>query len=79
MQNRVGRHHLGVKPGAARQQAVEGAAVPVRPLHHRRHAEAVPTDGFRFFSVVNHLAICPDLLSTRPTLFLESTSDRDPD
>ena len=38
------RHHLGVEQRAARQQAVEGAAVPVRPVHHGRDAEFVGWD-----------------------------------
>ncbi len=32
-------HHLGVKPRMPRQDAMEGPAVPVRPVHHRGDAE----------------------------------------
>ena len=39
MQHGPGRHHLGVEPRSARQEAVEEPAVPVRPVHHRRNAE----------------------------------------
>jgi hypothetical protein len=30
------RQHLRVKPGTPRHQAVEDAAMPVGPIHHRR-------------------------------------------
>ena len=40
MDDRVGRHHLGIEPRAARQQAMEGPAMPVRPIHHRRNAKS---------------------------------------
>ena len=33
-------HHFGVEPCATRDQAQEVPAVPVRPVHHRRDAEA---------------------------------------
>ncbi len=33
-------HHLGVEPGATRHQAVDDAAMPVGPIHHRRDGEA---------------------------------------
>ena len=36
----AGRHHLGVEPGPAREQAMEEPAMPVRPIHHRRDREA---------------------------------------
>ena len=35
MQQRAVGHHLGVQPGAARDEAVEEAAMAVRPVHHR--------------------------------------------
>ena len=41
MQHRVGRHHLGVEHGAAREQTMEEPAVPVRPVHHRCNAESM--------------------------------------
>ena len=34
-------HHLGVEKRPARDDSVEGAAMPVRPIHHRGDAEAV--------------------------------------
>ena len=40
VQQRAGRHHLGVEAGPRRQQAMEVAAMAVGPVHHRRHAEA---------------------------------------
>src|SRR5208283_2905448 len=43
MQDRVDGQHLGVKPRAARQDAMEEPAMPVRPIHHRRHAKAIGT------------------------------------
>ena len=36
MDDRVGHHHFGVEQRAARQLAMEEAAMPVRPVHHRR-------------------------------------------
>ena len=41
MQDRFGRHHFSVEQGMPRQLAVEEAAVPVRPIHHRGNAELV--------------------------------------
>jgi hypothetical protein len=41
VQHRLRRHHLGVQQRMVRQQAMEGPAVPVRPIHHRRDAESV--------------------------------------
>ena len=40
VQQRAGRHHLGVEARARRQQAMEVPAMPVGPVHHRRDAEA---------------------------------------
>ena len=37
VQDRRRGHHLGVEQRMARQLAVEGPAVPVRPIHHRGH------------------------------------------
>ena len=34
------RHHLGVQQRALRQQPVQEPAVPIRPVHHRRHGKA---------------------------------------
>jgi hypothetical protein len=31
----AGRHHLGIKARPPRQDAMEGAAMPIRPVHHR--------------------------------------------
>ena len=39
MQQRAGGHHLAVQMRALREQAVEEAAVPIGPVHHRRYAE----------------------------------------
>src|SRR5208283_2859466 len=40
-QDRGGSKHLGIKPRAVRQDAMEDPAMPVRPIHHRRHAKAI--------------------------------------
>jgi hypothetical protein len=56
MQQRTGRHHLGVKPGAAGQQAMEIAAVPVGPVHHRRDREAPRAELFVIQDDVSKLA-----------------------
>jgi len=40
VQQGAGGHHLGVQAGPRRQQAMEVPAMPVGPIHHRRHAEA---------------------------------------
>lgn len=37
--DRVGRHHLGVEPGARAKQTMEDAAMAVRPIHHRGHGK----------------------------------------
>ena len=37
--DRVGRHHFRIEAGAATQQAMEGPAPAVRPVHHRRNGE----------------------------------------
>ncbi len=39
--HRAGRDHLGVEQRAARQQAMEEPAMPVRPVHHRRDGEDI--------------------------------------
>ena len=41
MNDGAGRQHLRVKPRPPRHQAMEHAAVPVGPIHHRRHGKAV--------------------------------------
>ena len=38
--HRVGVHHLAVQPRVRRQQAVEHAAVGIRPVHHRGDGQA---------------------------------------
>ena len=40
-QHRARGDHLGVDQRTAREQTVEGPAMPVGPLHHRRDAEAM--------------------------------------
>lgn len=35
------RHHLGIEPGAARHQAMDDPAMPISPVHHRRHGESM--------------------------------------
>ena len=40
MQQCTGGHHLGVQPGAARDEAVKEAAMAVRPIHHEGDGEA---------------------------------------
>ena len=40
MQHGGGGDHLRIEPRAAREQAMEDPAMPVGPLHHRRHAES---------------------------------------
>jgi hypothetical protein len=39
MDHRLGRDHLGIEQGMAREGAMEGAAVPIRPVHHGRHTK----------------------------------------
>jgi hypothetical protein len=38
--DRVRVHHLGIEPGAAREDAMERPATPVGPVHHRRNAKS---------------------------------------
>jgi hypothetical protein len=38
--DRVGRHHLGIKPGPAREPPVKRPAAPIGPIHHRRHGKS---------------------------------------
>ena len=40
VQQRAGGHHLGIKPGVARQQAVEITAMAVGPIHHGGDGQA---------------------------------------
>jgi hypothetical protein len=40
MAQSTGGHHLGVEQGVAREQAVEKAAMPISPVHHRGHRQA---------------------------------------
>ena len=42
MNHRRRRHHLGIKQRVAAEEAVEIAAMPVRPVHHRGHGQAAP-------------------------------------
>jgi hypothetical protein len=46
MDERAGGHHLGVQQRMAAQQAVEIAAVAVRPIHHGGNGQA-PEVGLR--------------------------------
>ena len=46
--HRVRRHHFGIEARAARQQAMEDPAMPVRPVHHRRDGES----SFQFFHLI---------------------------
>ena len=39
MQQSACGHHLGVQPSMAGDQAMEITAMPVRPIHHRRHRQ----------------------------------------
>jgi hypothetical protein len=41
MNDGASRQHLGVKPGTPRHPAMEDAAVPVGPIHHRRDGESM--------------------------------------
>ena len=52
--DRVGGQHFGVEPSAARQQAMEGPAVPVRPIHHRRHTKSKLLIWLHFFCSLNY-------------------------
>ena len=60
--DRVRRHHLAVEPRATRQQAMEDAAMPVRPIHHRRDTEAPA----RHFVCARHGGIGLDLGTGAP-------------
>src|SRR4029079_1635452 len=42
VQDRRRRNHLGVEQRMPGELAVEGPAMPVRPIHHRRDAEFMP-------------------------------------
>ena len=37
----IRRNHLGVKPGAIREQTVERPAAPIGPVHHRGDTETM--------------------------------------
>ncbi len=41
IQHRIGRHHFGIQPRVARQQAQKVPVKPVRPVHHRRNTKTV--------------------------------------
>ncbi len=65
-------HHLGVEPRVARQLAVEGPAVPVRPVHHRSDREPMRLMKHRFSCSLSvhgreHAQICSHLFSSLPT------------
>ncbi len=68
MNDRGRRHHLGIEPRMARELAVEIAAMPVCPLHHRRDAESVFLK-FHHFSnkliglVHEHAHSCPQIFA----------------
>ncbi|MNN33453.1 hypothetical protein D3C81_1472140 [compost metagenome] len=51
MQQRAGGDHLGIEQRVLREQTQEIAAVPVGPIHHRRHGEAARRLGARSFCV----------------------------
>jgi hypothetical protein len=40
MDHSIRRQHFGIQARPTRQRAMEGAAVPVSPIHHRRNAKA---------------------------------------
>ncbi|GAB5427935.1 MAG: hypothetical protein Devi2KO_13940 [Devosia indica] len=44
----AGIDHFGEEQAMARQQTMEEAAMPIRPIHHRRHRESAgPFQGGR--------------------------------
>ncbi|MFB8828315.1 hypothetical protein ACE0DR_00875 [Azotobacter sp. CWF10] len=47
MQQRSGGDHLGIEEGVMRQLPEKEAAMPIGPIHHRRHAEAAGRLGAR--------------------------------
>ena len=53
--DRAGGHHLGIEQCAARQQAMEDAAMPVSPVHHRRNGEDRRLEISIFFFFLNAL------------------------
>ena len=55
--HRVGHHHLGVEQRAARQLAMEEAAMPVRPVHHRRDCKSVVVGSHISLGDAAHLAM----------------------
>src|SRR5450631_877723 len=62
MNDGTGRQHIGIETGTARQQAMEHAAMPVGPVHHRGYAETPITqtaDFLRFCGHFSHFPICP--------------------
>ena len=64
MDQRRRSHHFGVKPRIRRQQAMEVAAVPISPVHHRRNGKQPRIRGRVIckqghagdFSLIRHLA-----------------------
>jgi len=40
MQDRAGRHHLGIEQRMTREQAMEDATMAIRPIHHRGDGKA---------------------------------------
>jgi hypothetical protein len=44
MDERAGRDHFRIEKGLGTDRAMEDAAMPVRPVHHRRDAKCVVAD-----------------------------------
>ena len=44
MDERASRHHFRIEKGFGTHRAMENAAMPVRPVHHRCDAEGVVVD-----------------------------------
>jgi hypothetical protein len=63
MNDGAGGQHLGVKLGTARHQAVEDAAMPVSPVHHRGDGEATI-----YHSVSTDIPASFQLLEIGPTI-----------
>ena len=55
VQDGVGGDHLGVEERMAREPAMEGPAVPVRPIHHRGDAELYVLEIARIFLYLRHV------------------------
>ena len=67
MNHRRRRHHLGIEQRVAAEEAVEIAAMPVRPVHHRRDGQAAPgLDPGADISIGVHCAACSAARGRRP-------------